>query len=88
MADSPDSQRHEPIWDITTPGEDMSEERSSADTSTTPASEISPPGSPARKTAPLIKSEPKAKSRSLAASLSLEEQVRYDPFGYYPIFAD
>jgi len=79
MADSPNSQRNDPIWDITAHGEDMSEERSSADTSTTPASEISPPGSPARKNAPLIKSEPKAKSRNLAASLSLEEQVRYAP---------
>lgn len=77
MALSPDSQRNEPIWDITTQGEDTSEERSSANTSTTPASEISPPGSPNRKNASLNKSEPRAKSRGLAASLSLEEQVSY-----------
>jgi len=77
MSDSPDSQRNDPIWDIAAQGEDMSEERSSADTSTTPASEISPPSSPTEKNASLNKDEPMAKSRILAASLSLEEQVSF-----------
>ena len=78
MADSPASQRNDPIWDIAAHGEDTSEGRSSADTSTTPASEISPPGSPTGSKAPVTGPDPRAKSRSLAASLSLEEQVRHD----------
>ncbi|KAH8596601.1 glycoside hydrolase family 3 protein [Bisporella sp. PMI_857] len=76
MSVSPDSQRSEPVWDDITPhGEDTSEERSSADTSATPASEVSPPGSPVKRSAVLNKGDGKAKARSLAASLTLEEQV-------------
>lgn len=74
MSDSPDS-RNDPIFDKY--GED-SEERSSGDTSTTPNSELSPPDSPTSKNAALSKVEDgRLKSRSLAASLSLEEQVRH-----------
>ena len=78
MPESPDSQRNDPIiWDITPQGEETSEERSSADTSTTPASELSPPGSPTTRSSSLSsKVDGRAKARALAASLSLEEQVR------------
>jgi len=72
MLESPDSQRNDPIWDVTPQGE----ETSSADTSTTPASELSPPGSPTSKSSsPISKVDGRAKARALAASLSLEEQV-------------
>lgn len=72
--ESPDSRMHDPIFDKFT---EDSEGRSSGDTSTTPNSEISPPDSPAIKNAGLSKADVnRAKSRSLAASLSLEEQVR------------
>jgi len=72
MSDSPDSQRSDPIFDKY--GED-SEARSTADTSITPASQLSPPDSPTSKSATLNTVDNRAKSRSLAASLSLEEQV-------------
>jgi beta-glucosidase len=57
-------------------GED-SEDRSSADTDTTPSSELSPPDSPTSKSLTLTQTDDKrADARELAASLSLEEQVR------------
>jgi beta-glucosidase len=72
MSDSPDSQINDPIFDKQ--WED-SEERSTAVTSNTPDSELSPPDSPIAKSAGIDKIDGRAKSRSLAASLSLEEQV-------------
>jgi len=72
MSDSPDSQINDPIFDKQ--WED-SEERSTAVTSNTPNSELSPPDSPTTKSAALTKIDGRTKSRSLAASLSLEEQV-------------
>jgi beta-glucosidase len=71
MSDSPDSQINDPIFDKR--WED-SEERSIAVTSNTPNSELSPPDSPVGKSAAL-KADSRAKSRSLATSLSLEDQV-------------
>lgn len=71
MSDSPDSQINDPIFDKQ--WED-SEERSTALTSNTPSSELSPPDSPTAKNAAL-KVDSRVKSRNLAASLSLEEQV-------------
>jgi beta-glucosidase len=54
-----------------------SEDRSSADTDTTPSSEISPPDSPTNKSLTLTQTDDKrADARELAATLSLEEQVR------------
>jgi beta-glucosidase len=54
-------------------GED---DRSSADTDTTPSSEISPPDSPTSKSLTLTQTDDKREdARELAASLSLEEQV-------------
>ncbi len=54
------------------------DDRSSADTDTTPGSEISPPDSPTSKTLTLTQTDDKrADARTLAASLSLEEQVRH-----------
>jgi len=73
MSDSPDSQIHDPIFDRY--GEE-SEERTTADTSRTPNSELSPPDSPTSKNAALTKADDRVRVRSLAASLSLEEQVR------------
>ncbi len=71
---SPDSQINDPIFDKY--AED-SEERSSGDTNDTPNSEISPPDSPITKTADLNQAhDQRANARRLAASLSLEEQVR------------
>jgi len=72
MSDSPDSQINDPIFDKQ--WED-SEERSTAVTSNTPDSELSPPDSPIAKSAGIDKIDGRANSRSLAASLSLEEQV-------------
>lgn len=84
MSESPDSQVNDPIFDKQ--WED-SEERSTAVTSNTPSSELSPPDSPITKTAGLNKIDSRAKSRSLAASLSLEEQVIYisRPLYNYPL---
>lgn len=70
MSDSPDSQRSDPIFDKF--GTD-SEARSTIDTSITPASQLSPPDSPITKNVKLV--DNRAKSRTLAASLTLEEQV-------------
>jgi beta-glucosidase len=54
------------------------EDRSSADTDTTPSSELSPPDSPTSKSLTLTQTDDKrADARELAASLSLEEQVRH-----------
>lgn len=56
------------------------EDRSSADTDTTPSSELSPPDSPTSKSLTLTQTDDKrADARELAASLSLEEQVRHSP---------
>ena len=77
MSDSPDSQINDPVFDKF--AED-SEDRFSGDTNTTPNSELSPPDSPTSKNAALSQVDDKrAKARSLAASLSLEEQVRHFP---------
>jgi beta-glucosidase len=55
-----------------------SEDRSSADTDTTPGSELSPPDSPTSKSLTLTETDDKrADARKLAASLSLEEQVSH-----------
>jgi beta-glucosidase len=56
--------------------------RSSADTDTTPSSELSPPDSPTSKSLTLTETDDKrADARKLAASLSLEEQVSHSsPF--------
>jgi beta-glucosidase len=70
-AESPGSQRNEPIFDKY--AED-SEERSSRSTNETPNSELSPPDSPAAKSVTLA-DDKRANARSLAASLPLEEQV-------------
>ncbi|TGO25965.1 hypothetical protein BPAE_0069g00370 [Botrytis paeoniae] len=69
MAESPDSQISDPIFDRFEEGSDIF---SSRDTIATPDSELSPPESPLEKHAIL---DPRTKSRQLAASLSLEEQV-------------
>ena len=54
------------------------EDRSSADTGTPPNSELSPPDSPTSKSLTLTQTDDKrADARELAASLSLEEQVRH-----------
>lgn len=71
MAESPDSQISDPIFDKFEEGSDAV---SSRDTVATPDSEISPPESPLEKHATL---DPRTKSRQLAASLSLEEQVKH-----------
>jgi beta-glucosidase len=68
MAQSPDSQINDPIFDKFEEGSEIS----SRDTVATPDSEFSPPSSPPKKNAAL---DPKTASRRLAASLSLEEQV-------------
>lgn len=71
MAESPESQISDPIFDRFEEGSDI---LSSRDTIATPDSEISPPESPLEKHAIL---DPRTKSRQLAASLSLEEQVKF-----------
>lgn len=71
MTESPNSQRHEPIFDKYGEGY---ETRSSADTSITPP-ELSPPDSPRTKSGSPATIDSRVKSRSLAATLSLEEQV-------------
>lgn len=75
MSESPESQINDPIFDKY--AED-SEERSSDHTNLTPNSEISPPTSPlVEKNDMTTPIDPRAGSRALAASLSLEEQVRF-----------
>jgi beta-glucosidase len=74
MAESPDSQTMDPIFDNNKYTED-SEGQSTANTNTTPNSELSPPDSPKVQNAELNKTDAKANSRKLASSLSLEEQV-------------
>jgi beta-glucosidase len=69
-AESPESQIQDPIFDRF--AEDS--ERSSRSTNETPNSELSPPDSPAAKSVTLA-DDKRANARSLAASLSLEEQV-------------
>lgn len=72
MADSPDSQRDDPIFDKYP---EDSEDRSL--TNETPMSEVSPPESPSTKHADLLQpSDKRANARKLAASLTLQEQVR------------
>ena len=74
MSDSPESEIRGPIFDKF---ENESEGPSNADISTTPNTELSPPDSPTSKNADLSKAvDGRTKSRTLAASLSLEEQVR------------
>ena len=74
MSDSPESEVRGPIFDKF---ENESEEPSNADISITPNTELSPPDSPTTKNADLSKTvDGRTKSRNLAASLSLEEQVR------------
>lgn len=74
MSDSPESEVRGPIFDKF---ENESEEPSNADISITPNTELSPPDSPTTKNADLSKTvDRRTKSRTLAASLSLEEQVR------------
>lgn len=73
MAESPDSQRNDPIFDKYA---DDSEDRSNRDTNDTPNSELSPPDSPIAKNAEIKQpSDKRAGARLLAASLTLEEQV-------------
>lgn len=73
MAESPDSQRNDPIFDKY--AED-SEDRSTGDTNDTPISELSPPDSPVAKNSDINQpSDKRAGARILAASLTLEEQV-------------
>ena len=77
MATSPDAQVEDPVFDKF---QDESDFRSSGDTNATPNSELSPPDSPASKTAGLAQIDDKrANSRRLAASLTLEEQVSWLP---------
>ena len=74
MSISPDSQINDPVFDKY--GEDA-EDRKSGETSITPDSELSSPDSPTSKNATLNPSEDaRANSRRLAATLTLEEQVR------------
>ncbi|KAL2063455.1 hypothetical protein VTL71DRAFT_5260 [Oculimacula yallundae] len=73
MSDSPESQINDPIFDKY--AED-SEDRSSGNTNDTPNSDLSPPDSPVAKNADINNtSDKRAGARSLAASLTLEEQV-------------
>ncbi|KAH8679882.1 glycoside hydrolase superfamily [Tricladium varicosporioides] len=73
MSESPESQINDPIFDKYV---EDSEERSSNHTNLTPNSEISPPTSPpVEKNDMATPIDPRASSRALAASLSLEEQV-------------
>lgn len=75
MPKSPDSQLNDPVFDQFP---EDSEDRSSGNTDITPNSEFSPPASPEGKNAvPTSRTDyGRAKARSLAASLSLKEQVR------------
>ena len=67
MAASPDSQTADSLFDA--------EFRPAVDSNATPITEFSPPDSPALKTVGLMENM-REKARKLAASLSLEEQVR------------
>lgn len=71
MAESPESQISDSIFDKF---EEATDVTSSRDTVATPDSEISPPESPLEKHAIL---DPRTKSRQLANTLSLEEQVNF-----------
>ena len=74
MATSPESQVNDPIFDK------FPEGQSSGETNTTPNSELSPPDSPKNNNVGLSKgADPRTNARNLAASLSLEEQVRFQP---------
>jgi beta-glucosidase len=85
MSDSPESEIRAPIFDKF---ENGSEGPSNADISITPNTELSPPDSPATKNVLLSKAvDERTKSRTLAASLSLEEQVR-PPFSHSGISID
>ena len=79
MSNSPESQINDPVFDKFS---EDSGDHFSWDTNITPNSEISPPNSPRRKNAILSPAgDKRAKARSLAASLSLEEQVRHCRWG-------
>jgi hypothetical protein len=73
MAESPNSEIMDRIFD--SKYTEDSEGQSTANTNTTPNSELSPPDSPKTENAGLSSINARANSRSLAASLSLEEQV-------------
>jgi hypothetical protein len=79
MSDSPESEIRGPIFDKF---ENESEEPSNAEISITPNTELSPPDSPTSQSATLNHvTDRRSKSATLAASLSLEEQVRqFVPF--------
>jgi beta-glucosidase len=79
MSESPVS---DPVFDNI--AED-SEDRSSPSADTTPNSELSPPDSPIAKNAALKSEDERANARSLAASLSLEEQVRHFRTKFSPL---
>ena len=64
----------DPVFDSNKFTEDY-EGQSTANTSTTPNSEVSPPESPKTGNARLGKGDGRANSRHLASTLSLEEQV-------------
>jgi beta-glucosidase len=84
MSDSPESEIRGPIFDKF---ENESEEPSNADISTTPNTELSPPDSPTSKSAALSHVvDRRSKSATLAASLSLEEQVRRFPSFYILVY--
>jgi beta-glucosidase len=74
MAESPDSQNMDPIFD--SKFTEDSEGQSTANTNTTPNSELSPPDSPTTENVGLDKIDARTNSRKLASSLSLEQQVR------------
>ena len=79
MSDSPESEIRAPIFDKF---ENDSEEPSNAEISITPNTELSPPDSPTSKTVALNHvTDRRSKSATLAASLSLSEQVNdFVPF--------
>jgi beta-glucosidase len=74
MPDSPGGEIREPIFDTL----DNVSEKPNEDVSITPNTELSPPDSPTRNGAALShQTDRRTKSATLAASLSLEEQVRH-----------
>ena len=82
MSDSTESEVRGPIFDKFENESEETGEPSYADISTTPNTELSPPDSPTSKNAALSKVviDGRSKSSTLAASLSLEEQVRHIHF--------
>ena len=77
MSDSPESEVRGPIFDKFENESEEPSNPSNADISVTPNTELSPPDSPTAQSAALSKPvDGRSKSRTLAASLSLEEQVK------------